>query len=85
MSDFKKQWINIPKRKNKNPLQKKDVEFKNDFPELRKNLNTYSSNSFEALVYRKINISNTIYDKAKKGFDELNSYPILSTSPTFPN
>ena len=76
MSNFKKQWTNIPKRKNKN-IKEISLEFKNN-----NNLNTYSSNAFEALLYKKTNIlSNTIYDKAKKGFNELNSYPILSTSP----
>lgn len=109
MSDFKKQWTKIPKRKKKNPYNSKrepvkkresskevSPVFKNnsDFPllPLKNDLNKHSSNAFSARVWRKPNVSqitpivstNTIYEKAKKGFIEFNSYPVLSTSPTFP-
>lgn len=108
MSDFKKQWTNIPKRKKKKPYNSKKDPLKkreskevspvfknnNDFPSLplKNELNTHSSNAFSALVWRKPTVSqitpivstNTIYEKAKKGFINFNSYPVLSTSPTFP-
>jgi hypothetical protein len=84
----------------KRDTYKKKENLKETFPVFKTNnnfqskndLNTHSTNAFSALVWRKPNVSstiptiltNTIYEKAKKGFIELNSYPVLSTSPTFP-
>ena len=106
MSDSKKKWSNIQNRKKKKPYtskrepDKKKENLKEAFPvfksnnnfHLKNDLNTYSSNAYSALVWRKPITSpviptirkDTIYHKAKKGFDEFNSYPVLSTSPTFP-
>ena len=108
MSDSKKQWTNIPNRKNKKPYTSKRDLYKKEssnevFPVFKTNnnfqllnikndLNTYSENAFSALAWRKTNVptkeltvcTNTIKEKAKKGFNEFNSYPILSSSPVFP-
>ena len=66
MSDFKKQWSNIPKRKKaynskRGSLSEDSWVFKNnnDFPSLplNSNLHTHTSNAFSALAWRKTDIS----------------------------
>jgi hypothetical protein len=75
MSDFKKQWTNIPKRKKaynsnrefvnkRGSLSEDSRVFKNNnnFPSLPLNskLHTHTSNAFSALAWRKTDISHDI-------------------------
>jgi hypothetical protein len=66
MSNFKKQWTNIPNRKKaysskRGSLSEDSRVFKNnnDFPSLPLNsqLHTHTSNAFSALAWRKTDIS----------------------------
>jgi len=65
-----------------------------DFPSLTENKfstfnkPTRATNTYNALAWRKTsdlsNDTNTIYNKAKIGATEFNSYPLFSNSPEFP-
>ena len=96
MSDKKRTWKNVNKRKKKRPYKNHNKPFKlsqNDFPSLNSeykgnpNNNFKLQNTYSSLVWRKNSdnsLKNTIYTKAKNGALLFHSYPVLDNTLHFP-